>query len=51
MFMKKFNYDPEEKYTLRVEDNPYLGDVFGLKISCGQRRLRVAANPRTPARG
>ena len=31
MFVKKFNYDPEEKYTLSLEDNPYLGSVFGLK--------------------
>jgi hypothetical protein len=28
---KKFHYDPEEKYTLSVMDNPYLGDIFGLK--------------------
>jgi hypothetical protein len=31
MFVKKFNYDPDEKYPLLVEDNPYLGDIFGLK--------------------
>ncbi|MDD5369469.1 MAG: hypothetical protein PHQ40_10305 [Anaerolineaceae bacterium] len=28
---RKFHYDPEERYTLSVRDNPYLGDVFGLK--------------------
>jgi len=28
---KKFNYDPNEKYTLSLEDNPYLGPIFGLK--------------------
>ena len=27
----KFNYDPDEKYILSVEDNRYLGKVFGLK--------------------
>ncbi len=31
MFVKKFNYDRDEKYSLAVEDNPYLGDIFGLK--------------------
>jgi len=31
MFIKKFNYDPREKYTLKVEENPYLGPIFGLK--------------------
>ncbi len=31
MFVKKFNYDPNEKYTLSLEDNPYLGHIFGLK--------------------
>ena len=28
---KKFNYDPNEKYTLSLQDNPYLGQIFGLK--------------------
>lgn len=28
---RKFNYDPNEKYTLSLQDNPYLGDIFGLK--------------------
>ncbi len=28
---KKFNYNPDEKYTLSVKDNPYLGSIFGLK--------------------
>jgi hypothetical protein len=31
MFVRKFDYDANEAYHLRVEDNPYLGDVFGLK--------------------
>ncbi len=31
MFVKKFNYDPNEKYFLSLEDNPYLGPIFGLK--------------------
>jgi hypothetical protein len=31
MFKKKFNYDPNEKYTLSLEDNPYLGQVLGLR--------------------
>ncbi len=30
-FIKKFNYDPNEEYVLSVEDNPYLGSIFGLK--------------------
>ena len=31
MLAKKFNYDPNEKYTLSLQDNPYLGSIFGLK--------------------
>jgi len=31
MFVKKFNYDPNEKYSLSLEDNPYLGPLFGLR--------------------
>lgn len=31
MFIKKFNYDPNEKYELSVVDNNYLGEEFGLK--------------------
>ncbi|GAK58768.1 hypothetical protein U27_05743 [Candidatus Vecturithrix granuli] len=31
MFIKKFNYDPNERYTLSLEENPYLGPIFGLK--------------------
>ncbi|MAT44967.1 MAG: hypothetical protein CL609_21755 [Anaerolineaceae bacterium] len=30
-FVRKFNYDPNEKYKLSVKDNPYLGEEFGLK--------------------
>ena len=28
---RKFHYDPNEKYTLSLEDNEYLGPLFGLK--------------------
>ena len=31
MFVKKFNYDPNEKYTLSLRDNPYGRSIFGLK--------------------
>jgi len=31
MLARKFDYDPEEEYTLSVFDNPYLGSVFGVK--------------------
>ena len=31
MFVKKFHYDPNEKYQLSLEDNAYLGPIFGLK--------------------
>jgi hypothetical protein len=31
MFVRKFDHDPNETYAFRIEDNPYLGDVFGLK--------------------
>jgi hypothetical protein len=31
MFVKKFDYDPDEKYTLSLEENPYLGPLFGVK--------------------
>jgi hypothetical protein len=31
MFVRKFNYDPDEKYTLSLEENKYLGPIFGLK--------------------
>ena len=30
-FKKKFNYDPNETYNLSLEDNEYLGPLFGLK--------------------
>ena len=30
-FIKKFNYDPNEKYSLSLEENEYLGPIFGLK--------------------
>jgi hypothetical protein len=30
-FIKKFDYDPDEKFTLSLEDNEYLGPIFGLK--------------------
>jgi len=31
MLARKFDYDPNEKYTLSLEDNPYGGEIFGLK--------------------
>jgi hypothetical protein len=31
MFIRKFGYDPEERYSLRVRENEYLGSIFGLK--------------------
>ena len=31
MFVRKFNYDPDEEYVLSLEENPYLGPIFGLK--------------------
>lgn len=31
MFIKKFNYNPHERYWLRLEDNAYLGPLFGVK--------------------
>jgi len=30
-FIKKFDYDPNEEYTLSLKDNEYLGPIFGLK--------------------
>jgi len=30
-FIRKFNYDPDEKYKLSLEANEYLGPIFGLK--------------------
>lgn len=30
-FVKKFQYDPNDKYTLSVQSNHYLGDVLGIK--------------------
>jgi hypothetical protein len=31
MFVDKFGYDPDEKYTLSLEENQFLGPIFGLK--------------------
>jgi hypothetical protein len=31
MFVRKFGYDPDEKYVLSLEENEYLGPIFGLK--------------------
>ena len=31
MFIRKFNYDPDETYTLSLEENEYLGPIFGVK--------------------
>ena len=39
MFIRRYNYDPEERYTLGIRDNQYLGDIWGLKDI-----IRVDAN-------
>ncbi|MDX9863369.1 MAG: hypothetical protein RBT34_01045 [Anaerolineaceae bacterium] len=31
MLARKFDYDPSETYTLSLHDNPYLGELFGVK--------------------
>jgi hypothetical protein len=31
MFMRKFDYDPTEEYTLCLRENDYLGPLFGVK--------------------
>ncbi len=31
MFVRKFAYDPDQPYHLEVRDNPYLGDLLGLR--------------------
>ena len=31
MFIRKFSYDPNEKYLLSLQDNNYLGEEFGIK--------------------
>ncbi|MBM4236696.1 MAG: hypothetical protein FJ152_09565, partial [Firmicutes bacterium] len=31
MLARKFNYNPDEEYTLSLQDNPYLGPLFGVK--------------------
>jgi hypothetical protein len=31
MFARKFNYDPDEKYELCLQENAYLGPIFGVK--------------------
>jgi hypothetical protein len=31
MFVKKFKYDPDEKYVLSLVENDFLGPLFGLK--------------------
>ncbi len=31
MFIRKFDYDPDEQYQLSLEDNTFLGDELGLK--------------------
>jgi hypothetical protein len=31
MFIKKFGYDPDERYVLSLAENPYLGPIFGVK--------------------
>ena len=31
MFVRRFDYDPAEEYTLSLVDNEYLGPLFGVK--------------------
>jgi hypothetical protein len=31
MFVRKFGYDPDEEYALSLEENEYLGPIFGVK--------------------
>jgi hypothetical protein len=31
MFIRKFGYDPDEEYALSLEENEYLGPIFGVK--------------------
>jgi hypothetical protein len=31
MFVRKFDYDPDEQYVLSLEENEYLGPIFDLK--------------------
>ena len=31
MFVKQFDFDPDEKYDLTVKDNPYLGNALGIR--------------------
>jgi hypothetical protein len=31
MFIRKFGYDPTERYDLSLAENPYLGPIFGVK--------------------
>jgi hypothetical protein len=31
MFVRKFAYDPDEQYVLSLEENEYLGPIFGIK--------------------
>ena len=31
MFIRKFGYDPAEEYTLSLQENEYLGPLFGVK--------------------
>jgi len=30
-FIRKFDYDPNQTYTLSLHENPYLGPIFGVK--------------------
>ena len=31
MFIRKFDYDPDERYALSLEESDYLGPIFGVK--------------------
>src|SRR4030042_2456520 len=42
MFARKFNYNPNEKYELCLQENVYLGPIFGIKdIVRGNQRDEI----------
>ena len=44
MFIRMFEYDPNEKYEMSLEENPYLGAIFGIKnIVRGDRGEKIVA--------
>ncbi len=44
MFVRLFHYDADEAYTLCLEENPYLGPIFGVKnIVRGDQGEKISA--------